>query len=70
MLSVSLPTDLERRLTELAKSRGLSEGELVRDMIEASIEDFDDIQMARARLERRQPALNAEQARKALGLDN
>ena len=70
MLSVSLPADLEQRLTELAKSRGLSEGELVREMIEASIEDFDDIQMAHARLERRQPALNAEQARKALGLDN
>ena len=70
MLSVSLPAVIEQRLAELAKSRGVSEGELVRKLIEAGIDDLDDIQMAASRLEHRQPALNAEQARKALGLDD
>jgi predicted DNA-binding protein len=55
---------------ELAKSRGLSEGDFARELIEASIEDLDDIHMAADRLENRQPALTAEQARKALGLDD
>lgn len=70
MLTVSLPTAIEKRLIELAKSRGLSEGELVRELIEASIEDLDDIQMVADRLENRQSPLTAEQARKALGLDD
>ncbi len=70
MLAVSLPAALERRFIELAKSRGLSESELARELIEASIDDLDDIQMAAGRLERRQPALSAEQARNALGLDD
>ena len=69
MLSVSLPAATEQRLIELAKSRGVSEGELARELIEASIEDLDDVQMAAGRLEHRQPALTADQARKALGLD-
>jgi predicted DNA-binding protein len=42
----------------------------LRELIEACIEDLDDIQMAAGRLENRQPALTAEQARKALGLDD
>ena len=70
MLSVSLPAAVEQRLSELAKSRGLSESELARELIEASIDDLDDIEMAADRLHRRQPALTAEQARKALGLDD
>jgi predicted DNA-binding protein len=70
MLSVSLPAAIEQRLIELARSRGLSEGELARELIEASIDDLDDAQMAAERLEHRQPALSAEQARKALGLDD
>jgi predicted DNA-binding protein len=70
MISVALHPDIEQRLTELAKRRGLSEGDFVRELIEACIEDVDDIQMAADRLEDRQPALAAEQARKALGLDD
>jgi predicted DNA-binding protein len=68
MVSVSLPAALEERLIELARSRGVSEGELARELIEASIDDLDDVEMAAARLEQRQTALTAEQARKALGL--
>jgi predicted DNA-binding protein len=70
MISVALNPDIEQRLTELAKSRGLSEGDFARELIEACIEDLDDIQMAAGRLENRQPALTVEQARKALGLDD
>jgi predicted DNA-binding protein len=70
MISVSLSPEAEQRLTELAKHRGLSEGELARELIEASIEDLDDLHMAVNRLESRQPALTAEQARKALGLND
>jgi predicted DNA-binding protein len=68
MVSVLLPAALEERLIELARSRGVSEGELARELIEASIDDLDDVEMAAARLEQRQVALTAEQARKALGL--
>lgn len=70
MVSISLPAAVEKRLAELARSRGVSEGELARELIEASIEDLDDVAMAAARLERRDRPLNAEQARKALGLDD
>jgi predicted DNA-binding protein len=70
MISVALNPDTEQRLAELAKSRGLSESELARELIEASIEDLDDIQMATARLEKREAPLTSEQARKALGLDD
>ena len=68
MISMALHPDIEQRLAELAKSRGLSKSDLARELIEACIEDLDDIRMAAGRLESRQPALTAEQARKALGL--
>ena len=70
MISVALTPDIEERLTELAKSRGQSKSDFAREIIEACIEDLDDIRMAVGRLEDRQPALSAEQARKALGLDD
>lgn len=70
MISVKLSPDTEQRLAELAKRRGLSEGDFARELIEACIEDLDDVQMAAGRLENRQPTLTAEQARKALGLDD
>jgi predicted DNA-binding protein len=70
MISVTLNPDIQQRLTELAKSQGLSESDFARQLIEACIEDLDDIQVAAGRLEDRQPALTAECARKALGLDD
>ena len=70
MLSVSLPAAVEQRLSELAKSRGLSESELARELIEASIEDLDDIAMAVELLKHGQSALISQEARKALGLDD
>jgi predicted DNA-binding protein len=70
MLSISLPALVEQRLAELAKSRGVSEGDLARELIQTSLEDIDDIEMVIPRLENRQPPLTSEQARKALGLDD
>jgi predicted DNA-binding protein len=70
MISVALNPDVEQRLAELAKGRGLSKSDFARELIEACIEDLDDIRMAADRLEDRQPALSAEQARRALGLDD
>jgi predicted DNA-binding protein len=70
MLSVSLPASIEQRLAELAKSRGVSEADLARELIQASLEDIDDIELVTPRLENRQPPLSAEQARKELGLDD
>jgi predicted DNA-binding protein len=70
MLSVPLTAEIQRRLAELAKSRGQSEADFARELIEASIEDLDDVQMATSRLESRQPALTSNQARKDLGLDD
>jgi hypothetical protein len=37
MMSLELPPYIEQRLAELAKSRGLTESDLVRELIEASI---------------------------------
>jgi predicted DNA-binding protein len=70
MLSIPLPAAIEQRLAELAKTRGVSEGDLALELIQASLDDIDDIELVTPRLENRQPALTAEQARKALGLDD
>jgi predicted DNA-binding protein len=70
MLSVPLNPEIERKLTELAKSRGQSESDLAREFIEISIEDLEDVKMAAGRLADRQPALTSQQARKTLGLDD
>jgi predicted DNA-binding protein len=70
MISVALKPEVEERLAELAKSRGLSESDFAGELIEACIGDLDDIQMAVERLKDRQPTLTAEQARKELGLDD
>jgi predicted DNA-binding protein len=53
-------------LGELAKCRGQSDAEFARELIEASIEDFDDVQMGTSRLQARQPASGSDQVRKAL----
>jgi predicted DNA-binding protein len=44
--------------------------DLVRELIEASLDDLDDIQMAVERLEHPQKPLTGAEARKALGLDD
>ena len=46
MISIAPNPEFEQRLAVLAKSRGQSEADLARELIEASIEELDDIQMA------------------------
>ena len=70
MLSVQLDPELERRLSELAKRTGQTASEVARDLIEESLEDLEDREVAEARLQKRRPTLTSQQARKELGLDD
>ncbi len=70
MITLTLDAATQRRLTDIARFRGTSEADLARDLIEASLDDIDDIAMADDRLENPLPALNATAARAALGLDD
>jgi predicted DNA-binding protein len=70
MLSIQLDSDLERRLSDLAKRTGQATSDVARELIEQGLEDLEDIEMAVERLEKRQPPLTTEQARKALGLEH
>ncbi|HEY8885101.1 MAG TPA: ribbon-helix-helix protein, CopG family [Chloroflexota bacterium] len=70
MLSIQLDSDLERRLSNLAKRTGQATSDVARELIEQGLEGLEDIEMAAERLEKRQPPLTTEQARKALGLEH
>jgi predicted DNA-binding protein len=70
MLTLVLEPEVERRVAECARSRGMSEADFVRALIEASLDDLDDVQMAVERLEHPLPPLTGAEAHKALGLDN
>ena len=70
MVTLVLEPETERRIAELAKDRGLSEAEFVRTLIESSLDDLDDIQMAAERLENPPQPLTSAEARKVLGLDS
>jgi predicted DNA-binding protein len=69
LVTLVLGPEIERRIAKLAKDRGLSEAEFVRTLIESSLDDLDDIQMAVERLEHPLQPLTSAEARKALGLD-
>lgn len=69
MVTLVLEPETERRIAELASSQGLSEAEFVRALIEASLDDLDDIHMAVQRLDSPLQPLTGAEARKALGLD-
>jgi predicted DNA-binding protein len=70
MLTISLDTDTEARLTEQARTRGLSEEAFVRLLIEDALDERDDIQMATDRLGHPLRPLTSAEARQALGLDD
>ncbi len=70
MLTLILEPEIERRVAERARSRGVSEADFVRALIEASLDDLDDVQMAVERLEHPLPPLTSAETRKALGLDS
>jgi RHH-type transcriptional regulator, rel operon repressor / antitoxin RelB len=69
MLTVLLNPDIERRLSELAKRTGRTEGELARELVEGNIEDLEDRYLAEQAIAEGGPRLSSEQARKELGLD-
>jgi len=70
MISLTLDPSIERRLAELAPGRGTSEAQLAYELIEAGLDDIDDIAMAAGRPENRQPPVSAAAARSALSLDD
>jgi RHH-type transcriptional regulator, rel operon repressor / antitoxin RelB len=70
MLTIQLPPDIERRLSELAKRTGRSEGEFARELIESNIEDLEDRYLAEQAIAEGGPRLTSEQVRKELGLES
>jgi predicted DNA-binding protein len=55
MLSIQLDPAVERRLAELAKRKEQTTSDFARELIEQSLEDLEDIQMAATRLENASP---------------
>lgn len=70
MLTIALRPEIEQRVAERARDRGLPIAELVRTLIEDALDDLDDQEMASHRLTNPLPPLNSDQARKALGLED
>lgn len=70
MITVELTPDIERRLSELAKRTGRTEGEFARELIEGNIEDLEDRFLAEQAIAEGGPRLTSEQVRKELGLEN
>ena len=69
MITLTLDAATQRRLADIARFRGTSEADLARELIEASLDDIDDIAMATNRLENPLPPLNVVAAPAALRLD-
>ena len=70
MLMLELDPDLERMLSSLARRQGKSETDFARELLESFLEDLEDVRLAEASLREGGPNVTAEQARKALGLDD
>jgi predicted DNA-binding protein len=70
VLTLILEPEIELRIIELARSKGVSEADFARALIEAGLDDLDDIQKAVERLENPLRPLTSAEARKALGLDD
>lgn len=70
MLSIRLDSEVERRLTELARRTGRTKSYYARELIEGNIDDLEDRYLAEARLEKRLPPLTSRQVRRELGLDD
>jgi RHH-type rel operon transcriptional repressor/antitoxin RelB len=69
MLALRLEKELERKLAALAKVRGRSKSELVRDAIRRMIEDEEDLELAAEVLRTTRSAKPLKRLRKELGLD-
>jgi predicted DNA-binding protein len=69
MLALRLEKELERKLAALAKVRGRSKSELVREAILRMIEDEEDLELAERVLRTTRSAKPLKRLRKELGLD-
>lgn len=69
MLTVVLEPEVERRISERARSIGMSEAQFLRGLIESSLDGLDDARMAAERLESPLPSLTSARARERLDLD-
>ena len=69
MLALRLEKDLEAKLALLAKLRGRTKSEVVRDAIVRLIEDEEDLEVAERALRRTRSSKPLRQLRKELGLD-
>ncbi|HVC62898.1 MAG TPA: hypothetical protein VND19_21355 [Acetobacteraceae bacterium] len=67
MVTLVPEPEVERRVAERAGSRGTSEVDFVRALIEESLSDPDDVQVAVERLEHPLPPLAGAEAHKVLG---
>ncbi|OGA06406.1 MAG: CopG family transcriptional regulator [Betaproteobacteria bacterium RIFCSPHIGHO2_12_FULL_69_13] len=69
MLALRLERDLEAKLAALAKVRGRSKSEVVRDAIVRMIEDEEDLELVEKALRTTRMKKTLRQLRKELGLD-
>lgn len=69
MLALRLEKQLEAKLAALAKVRGRSKSEVVREAIVRLIEDQEDLELAAKALRTTRSAKSLRQLRKKLGLD-
>ncbi len=69
MLALRLEKDLERKVAALARVRGRSKSEVVREAILRLVEDAEDIEHAEEALRQTRSAKPLRQLRKELGLD-
>ena len=70
MLTVELEPDTEKRVAACARSRGVSQADLIRALIEEGLDDLDDVRMAAERLSQPRQPLTGAEARQALGLED
>jgi RHH-type rel operon transcriptional repressor/antitoxin RelB len=70
MLTIRLPSDIARRLSDLARRTGRTEAEFTRELIERNIEDLEDRYLAEQAIAEGGPRLTSQQVRKELGLES
>jgi len=70
MLSVRLSPETERRLGVLARRAGRTKSIFLLQIIENSLQDMENVQIAEARLAQRRKPLSSQQVYKELGLDD
>jgi len=69
MLALRLEKELEAKLSALARIKGRTKSEVVREAIVRMIEDTEDLALAENALRRTRSAKSLRQLRKELGLD-